>query len=891
MHADELLLHDIDGLGPWARAFGEALARLREHGEATLPVVEGLSWQETARWFYRAALAATPGGWWPCLRWDAAHEPGEEAWWGAARGGWVCTDAPAEAWPVALRDEVAAGRACVVRFDGAMELGAALAREVEDMGEVHAVATDPDLEVVRARMLAQHAGGAAVYVSGELGVGKRALVSWMRMRARSPGGRFVFDLDTCADDVLTSLEAELERRAAPPTPFRSRLGRATPRPRAPELDRIKGDSPELNASLTALVKLAPSRLGVLITGEPGTGKELLARALHDLSGRPGPFVALDLGATPEELAESTLFGHVKGAFTGAHADREGAFRAAHGGTLFLDEVGNASPALQVKLLRALQERAVTPVGADRARPVDVRVVAATNADLDAMARRGAFRPDLLSRLKVACVHAPPLRERMEDLDALARAFLGHHDDSPWCTPAACRLLEAYHWPGNVRELENTLEVARVMSGGAPPDVEHLGDILRASRHGEVLCVTRSIPAGAPTPERFGPRTRQMLRVQELSVAPVRERSERSRGALVAEVLGGRPCTHGAWRALTRHAWWGNGVEARGLQDTLAALPPGALTREALGRAAPRLLGDHTLEPVVVMLGPVETRGAVSGLTWSSDAGAVVLGRVPDEGELRENAAGGDPRAARALSFLRNHTHGARADFVALPFLPRLSRMSTLLTRRGDGLHVRAFPGLGLAASVMALGAEEWTPLDVEGEPVGRAGALRFASKRTGETYVQMYVFEGEGALRRHGEEVLELHEHEREVVSTMLGTATERPAPRRAEPVKRRLFAWQLDQAECEALTDIIDSFEGGSIGAHIARCLDAAEGEGVGSTRLRRYLRDAPRASQYLSRLYEHDANDALREMLRARASARGEGATRWLEELPSGVRRALEG
>ncbi len=285
--------------------------------------------------------------------------------------------------------------------------------------------------------------------------------------------------------------------------------------------------------------------------------------------------------------------------------------------------------------------------------------------------------------------------------------------------------------------------------------------------------------------------------------------------------------------------------------------------------------------------------------WSASTGDVLAVWVapPGRGRLGFTEAGelerlGDTGEVRRWPDARGEAargEAARGE-AARPWMTRLGE-SILLTRRGDGLHARAFPGLGLAASVMPLGAQEWTPLDVEGEPLGRAGALRFASQRTGETYVQMYVFEGEGALRRHGDDALDLHAREREVVATMLGTAAERPVAPRAEPAKRRLFAWQLSQAECEALTDIIDSFEGGSIGGHITRCLDETEGVGVGSTRLRRYLRNAPRASQYLSRLYEHDSNDALRDMLRARAQARGAGATRWLDELPSGVRRALEG
>ncbi|MBI4513844.1 MAG: sigma-54-dependent Fis family transcriptional regulator [Gemmatimonadetes bacterium] len=210
---------------------------------------------------------------------------------------------------------------------------------------------------------------------------------------------------------------------------------------------------------------------VLIQGESGTGKEVLARYIHSLSSRSdGPFLSINCGALPETLLESELFGHVRGSFTGAVRDKEGLFVAANGGTFFLDEVAEMTPALQVKLLRVIQERQVIPVGATEAVEVDVRIIAATNRDLEEEMRRATFRNDLYYRLNVISVHLPPLRERKDDVPLLAEHILRklaepHGGPPKRLSPAALRSLLDYNWPGNVRELENALERAVVMTPG------------------------------------------------------------------------------------------------------------------------------------------------------------------------------------------------------------------------------------------------------------------------------------------------------------------------------------------------------------------------------------------------------------------------------------------
>ena len=248
-------------------------------------------------------------------------------------------------------------------------------------------------------------------------------------------------------------------------------------------DEIIGHSASIKAALDMARKVARHPSTVLITGESGTGKELVARLVHTSSPRADKaFVAVNCGAIPEPLLESELFGHVKGAFTSADRDKIGLFEEANGGTLFLDEIGELPAALQVKLLRALQEGEVRRVGATTSQRIDARVVAATNRDLGVDVASGRFRGDLYYRVNVVTIRLPPLRERAQDVPELALHFLRLYNARlglkvESISPPAMRVLMDYTWPGNVRELENVIERALVLSAGPTIEREHLSDII------------------------------------------------------------------------------------------------------------------------------------------------------------------------------------------------------------------------------------------------------------------------------------------------------------------------------------------------------------------------------------------------------------------------------
>jgi len=280
------------------------------------------------------------------------------------------------------------------------------------------------------------------------------------------------------EELLAAVARALEKLAL----RRATRARSLVTPRAPH--GLIGESKPMQLVYATIAKASDTTATVLVSGESGTGKELVARAIHYGSSRASaPFVPVNCGAIPEGLLESELFGHVKGAFTGASESRAGFFQTADRGTILLDEIGETSAAMQVKLLRVIQDKQVQMVGTSRTRPVDVRVIAATNKDLLSLVRKGVFREDLYYRLNVISIELPPLRERGDDVLLLAQHCLTKYAES-FGRPAArfsdeaLRALRGYDWPGNVRELENVVQRAVVMVEGDVIDVADLPSLMR-----------------------------------------------------------------------------------------------------------------------------------------------------------------------------------------------------------------------------------------------------------------------------------------------------------------------------------------------------------------------------------------------------------------------------
>jgi len=288
--------------------------------------------------------------------------------------------------------------------------------------------------------------------------------------------------------------------------------------RAHGFGELEGASVAMRSAYDMLARSAPSDASVLLSGESGTGKELAARALHRQSRRlRGPFVAVNCSAIPEQLLESELFGHAKGAFTDAGADRRGLFARANGGTLFLDEIGELPLSMQAKLLRALEERRVRPVGSDTEYDIDVRLITATNRDLEAGCEAGEFREDLFFRINVICVQLPPLRSRGTDVLELAQSFVARFAASAdknvvGLAPATAQSLCDYQWPGNVRELKNCIERAVALTEHAEIQPEDLPERIRSFQASHVV-VAADDPAELPSLEEV--ERRYILRVLEV----------------------------------------------------------------------------------------------------------------------------------------------------------------------------------------------------------------------------------------------------------------------------------------------------------------------------------------------------------------------------------------
>jgi DNA-binding NtrC family response regulator len=873
------------------------LAQLvRGAGMATVPVLEDAPAGALVRWLYRLWLDETPEASAPLMQVWARHLAGASPdWWHAARGGWLHLDGltlPSEL-------EAPAARGAFMRVlceDPSWRIvwEAAALERLRALDALHAARMDPALGQHRRHLKLRCAQREAILLQGEPGCGAAELVRWAQLACGDvplkPLGEArwhewalcesLTELDEAGWRALGERLREPARRGWAPV-----LGGAQ-RPDHPAFARIIGQSAALCGVLERAMLLAPHRLPVLITGEPGVGKELLARAIHEASGRSGAFVALDMGALSEQLAESELFGHKKGAFTGADSARVGAFRAASGGTLLLDEIGNLSLPLQAKLLRALQEGEVRPVGEDRPQAVDVRVIAATNVDLEELGRRGLFRLDLLGRLRGAHVELPPLRERAEDIVLCARAMCAGRVLSE----EALEALKAYSWPGNVRELSHVVQAAAAVT---PP-----GEAIRASAlglrglRGPTLVLGEEGSVAQAT-AHLGPAAAQRLCAAPLRVPALRERGAASRQALWLHALAGRAVSGAALQLLQDHPWWGNHIELEACARLLNALPDGPIEPEVLRRELPQLSPPAALAPIHVLMSPALVGpGQVGGLTQEFDAGALLIGRVSGVHELDLAARRGDARADRWLRALRQHSTGTPAC-LALSHLRTVSRAQALVTRAEGGLSVMVLPETSLEVLCGPLG-EPLVRLEAEAPlRVGLAAEVWLTQPGATQPELQLFVFAGRAVATSMGLDALAAAERLRD---PMLATThvrsgepvTEAPDAPEEPGAVLRWRVWGLSAAESEALVDVLASFEGGQLKHHLLTALPANEDRKT--ARLGEFLRGVPRLSQYLVRLLALPENAGVVAALAARYAGMVDGAAR-AKLLPRGVQELMQG
>ena len=860
---------------------------LEREGLARLPRLRGLPWPMMVRWLIREM-----GGdlWRPLLM----VEPSTLEDWAdpleLARRGLIAV--PSGTIPEAFR--LLAREAGI----GLLIPGEELEVEPEVVGRLmrqdrtHGVATDPSLRDVRRSLLAHCRGFSTVHLSGPVGSGKRSLAAWAHgvlddrplavisrggPRQAPPGRWARYDeLGELSAEQVHHLKGTLQ--VAEPWGW-SPPGTRVLRPSHPALSKIVGQSSALARVLSDLLRVAPLGMPVLILGESGVGKESLARAVHDASGRKGPYRALDLSTINESLVESELFGHVRGAFTGADRERQGAFRQAHGGTLFLDELGNLSPRVQAKLLRVLQEKVVQPVGGDATVSVEVRVVAATNADLESMVSRGLFREDLMRRLDAVTLRLPPLRERTEDIPLLAAHFyrdLVRGAPEEWVSLEALEALLRWPWPGNVRELGNVMARAAAEAGGGRVEVQHLGPLAPGERRPVPTITTASEEGWMKTEPYLQDRSFcHRLTAVTLKLAPVRERGPLSVRNAVLNLLEGHPIRLEALRVLERYPWWGNWTELEAAVSALKANIEGVISRESLQKTLPHLL-ETRQEPIRVVLHPT----AGTGFQQDFFEETLVVGRV---GSLADAARLEDPEMGRRLEEVRALFKGG-ATCLDLSHLPQLSRLHLMVSREGEGLKLTTLRGarLGVWASSLDAPLQKVPP----GTHVlmGRAGEVQVRTAE-GSPYLHLLLYAGAVAQDEYADRSRErLFQGRGTPAKTVeLSSIPVAPPPASDEP---RLTVWELDSQEIAWLSEIVAHFDGNDFKAAIeGASLSAAPG----LSRIHRYL-SSTRPTQYAGRLFEHPLNKELRRQTAQRIQSLPDPDAQ-LERLPTAIRRAVEG
>ena len=711
---------------------------------------------------------------------------------------------------------------------------------------LHAVATDPTLARARAALRAHALAGEVVYLRGPDGSGRASLARWVAAAlgapalaeispdrpAHAPPGAWILlrELEELSPERLGPLRARLAPSGGVWRP--QAVGH---RPDHPAIAELIGQDRVFCEVMATVLRHAATLSPVLLLGESGTGKEPLARLVHDASQRRGPFVAVDLASRNDNLLEDDLFGHVQGAFEGARTARDGAFRRAHRGTLFLDELGNLPLSTQLRLLRVLETGQVQPLGSDAPYPVDIRVVAATNADIEGMVHAGTFRRDLYHRLAGLVLQLPPLRERGDDVLLLAEAF-ATRAGATGLAPDVPAALRSQGWSGNVRELRRVMEVAAREAQGGLVHAHHLHipqpvPIFVTGR-GDVL----------EQPGVLTRREAQALGALCVVVPAPAERGEACIRNAVLAGLGGRPITPDALSRLTAWPWWGNFVELDRKLGALRSAPPGPIDIPALSAIFPEVESAPTRDPIITLLSPsVSDDGMVHGWRSEHHDGAVVIGRA-------RSRADADETRRRWLAE-QVDTPG----FLPFPHLPELSRVHALVSRRGPRLVVSLAPWASLPVIAGPLAGPTVEVGEGAAVDIGPAGEVRVQS--AGEPLLHLFLFAGEEALA----DAIPLLRAR--LAGAMLDT----------QLAARTQRAWALSRGEAAELNATVLDFvrTGGVSGGEFAPHLRAALLQSP-HARLRAYLLSS-HPTQSCERLYQSPLNQGLRAELAERLAAEG--------------------
>jgi MoxR-like ATPase len=881
-------------LGRWLLSLGE-----QGGNKVVIPPLIGLHPLVVVRWLYRSWLAeeeAAGRGWRPLLHVDLRRAAGV-VWpelLAIGEGGWLFVEEGV--LPPGLAEEAARReiRLWVAGEEGTpIPLSESLRGHLTWLDRFHLVATDPSLAGLRRSLISHCRSNSPVHLSGPVGSGRQSLAFWAHatldnrplsqirrggQRRPIPGQWELYqEVGELEKDQIHYLRERLKAMEPRPPSFEPE-GPRVERPRTKAFEAIIGESPALSRVLADAARVAPSSIPVLILGESGCGKESLARALHDASGRSGAYVALDLTAANENLVEDQLFGHVKGAYTGVESTRIGAFREADGGTLFLDELGNLSPKLQAKLLRVLQEKMVQPLGSDKLVRVDVRVVAATNADLEGMIARGEFREDLYQRLRGVELRLPPLRQRRGDILLLAEHFYRQARrretvPSTWLEEDAREALNSWPWPGNIRELANVIELAAVTTEGRRVRVSDLGALDPVNRRPAPLLTTSS---EGPASWGMEKELVQRLTAVTLKIPPLQDRGARCVRNAILGLLDGRPIRSDVLVALERRPWWGNFPE---LEMAMAAIRSNlecTVDPAGLRQALPTLLAAGGREPLLALQNPVRLDdGRVTGMEWEYPEGALLVGRLSSLRELEAGA--GDPKVDARLQAVRAVLGTVRPACLNLAHLDFLSRAHFVVTREEGGLKIHALPRVSAPILAGSLGGGPLRELQ-PGSPllVGAAGEVLVKGPRG--TQLQLFLFAGAVAREEFAGVALQR-------VGTPKETMFQQGAPVEAETEKSRV--WALDSTEIRLLTELMVRHPGRNFSNYIKTELEARRHE-PGFGRLCPYIADSPRPTQYCQRIYEFEPNRGALAALAAAFMRLPDGRER-ASQLPSTIATLL--